>query len=81
MKAKNTSATGSIAGLRVQEYWYDKGNQIVTGGEFRNKKPVMPGEVVAITIETPYNAKMNTNQYMFSHANGKIKLKQVAKIE
>lgn len=81
LKAKNASTTGSVAGLRVQEYWYDKAGELVTGGDFRNRKPLMPGEVITITIETPFNAKMNTNQYTFTHANGKIKLKTVPKIE
>ena len=73
IKVKNLSTTGSIAGLKVDEYWYDKGGDPVTGDTFRYKKPLMPGEVIEVTLRTPVNPKMDRNQYNFSHANGEIK--------
>lgn len=79
IKVKNPSATGSIAGLKVDEYWYDKGGDPVTGDTFRYRKPLMPGEVIEVTLRTPVNPKMDRNQYNFSHANGEIKAKSVPK--
>jgi hypothetical protein len=81
IKVKNLSATGSIAGLKVDEYWYDKAGNPVTGDTFRYRKPLMPGEVIEITLTTPVNPKMDRNSYDFSHANGTIKTKQMQKFE
>ena len=66
-------ANGPIAGLKVAEFWYDKAGNPVTGSEDRLKKPLPPGEIATLTLNTPYNAKMDRNSYQFSHANGKIK--------
>jgi hypothetical protein len=69
---KNLSA-GPIAGLKVEEFWYDKAGDPVTGSNFRNRALLQPGETLTVTLNTPYNAKMNANNYVFSHANGTIK--------
>ena len=66
-------ATGAIAGLKVDEFWYDKAGNPVTGDNYRHPRPLQPGEVITITLETPSNPAMNRNQYNFSHANGEIK--------
>ena len=66
-------AKGAIAGLKVDEFWYDKAGNPVTGDNYRHPRPLQPGEVITITLETPSNPAMNRNQYEFSHANGKIK--------
>lgn len=66
-------ATGSIAGFKVDEFWYDKAGDPVTGDSFRHPKPLQPGEIITVTLETPRNPKMNSNRYNFSHANGEIK--------
>lgn len=79
IKVKNLSATGSIAGLKVDEFWYDKAGDPVTGDSFRYRKPLLPGEVIEVTLRTPVNPKMDRNSYNFSHANGTIKTKQMAK--
>jgi hypothetical protein len=79
IKVKNLSTTGSIAGLKVDEYWYDKAGDPVSGDTFRYRKPLMPGEVIDVTLRTPYNPKMDRNSYNFSHANGEIKTKSVPK--
>lgn len=76
---KNTSTTGSIAGLKVSEYWYDKSGNPVSGDEFRYRKPLMPGEVIPIELRSPVNPKMDRSQYKFEQANGAVKPKQVAK--
>ena len=79
IKVKNLSTTGSIAGLKVDEYWYDKAGDPVSGDTFRYRKPLLPGEVIDVTLRTPHNPKMDRNSYNFSHANGTIKTKQMPK--
>ncbi len=66
-------ASGPIAGLKVDEFWYDKAGNPVTGDSYRHRMPLMPGEVITITLETPRVAAMARNQYNFTHANGDIK--------
>jgi hypothetical protein len=75
IKVKNLSATGSIAGLKVEEFWYDKDGNPVTGSKFRLQKPLQPLEVAELKLETPKDPKMNRNSYTFTHANGKIRTK------
>src|SRR5687768_8042316 len=77
IKIKNLSTAGSIAGLKVDEYWYDKAGDPVSGDTFRYRKPLLPGEVIEVTLRTPINPKMDRNQYNFSHANGDIKTKRM----
>jgi len=73
MKVKNLSK-GAIAGLKIDEFWYDKDGNPVTGSQpFRWKKPLQPGEVIEVVLKSPVNKAMNRNQYKFEHANGKIK--------
>jgi len=81
VKLKNNSPTGSIAGLKVIQYWWDKANspQPVMSANQRLKKPLQPGEEATITLECPLDAKMYRDSYQFEHANGKIKIKQVKK--
>jgi hypothetical protein len=64
---------GSIAGLRIEEFWYDRAGDPVTGDDFRHLKPLQPGEIITVTLETPRNPRMDRNSYKFSHANGEIK--------
>ena len=70
IKVKNKSL-GSIAGLKLDEYWYNKGGNVVTGDSKRMMKPIMPNEIVTIELHTPKDPKMDRNSYQFSHANGK----------
>lgn len=79
IKVKNLSTTGSIAGLKLDEFWYDKAGNPVTGDTYRHRKPLMPEEVIEITLRTPVDPKMHQNQYNFSHANGPIKAKTMPK--
>lgn len=79
IQVKNLS-TGSIAGLKVDEFWYDKAGDPVTGDTFRHPRPLQPGEMITVTLETPRNPKMDRNQYNFSHANGTIKAQLVPKL-
>ncbi len=71
MQVKNM-ADGSIAGLMVDEFWYDSAGNAVTGANFRHPTPLQPGEEITITLETPRNPAMDRNQYSFTHANGDI---------
>jgi hypothetical protein len=80
IKVKNLS-TGAIIGLKVEEFWYDKANNPVTGGRDRMKKPLLPGDIATLELHTPKNPAMFRNMYTFTHQNGKIKTVNKAKIE
>jgi len=73
IKVKNMSS-GAIAGLKVDEFWYDKDGNPVSGSQpFRYRKPLQPGEIIEVTLRVPINKQMNRNSYKFEHANGTIK--------
>ena len=75
MKVKNLSK-GAIAGLKIDEFWYDKDGNPISGSQpFRYRKPLQPGEIIEVTLKVPVIDAMKTgrNQYKFEHANGKIK--------
>ena len=79
LQVKNIS-TGPLLRLAIDETWYDKGGGLVTGGKGVVNR-LEPGEVQTVKIETPYNAKMQANQYMFSHANGTVKTHAVKSLD
>jgi hypothetical protein len=79
-KIKNLS-TGAIAGLRVDEFWYDKAGNMLPGDSQRVRQPIQPGEVVTVELRTPKSPNMDRNNYQFSHANGTIKPKVLTKLE
>lgn len=79
LKVKNVM-DGSIAGLKIDDSWYDKKGDPVTGSQCRYTKPLRPGEVLEITLKTPANKQMDRNQYLFSQANGAIKPTTVPKL-
>ena len=79
-KVKNLS-NGAIAGLKIEEFWYDKNNSPLPADAQRLPKPLMPGEVATIELHTPKNPAMQRNSYKFSHANGTVKTKLLAKID
>lgn len=76
MKVKNMSS-GAIAGLKADEFWFDKAGNPVGGDTFRYRKPLQPQEVITIEFRTPRDARMVNNNYQFSHANGTIKASSV----
>ena len=80
IKVKNMSAA-PIARLTVAETWYDAKGGVVTGGRASINGLLQPGEVGTLKIETPFNAGMKSNNWNFSHANGEVKAKKVAKID
>jgi hypothetical protein len=75
---KNMS-TGPIARLTIEEYWWDKNNNPVSGDKQFLRKPLMPGEIGTIVLHTPKNPNMSRNSYKFSHQNGDVKPKVVPK--
>ena len=79
-KLKNTSKQ-SVAGLKIEEYWYDKGGNPSPGATRVFNQPVAPGAVVNVELKTPRTENMEKNNYIFTHANGKVKATVVAKIE
>jgi hypothetical protein len=79
MRVKNLSQA-PIARLTVAETWFDKSNNIVAGGQGSLDKMLDPGAVETLTIQTPWNAKMNGNGWAFTHANGTVKPRKVASI-
>ena len=80
IQVKNLAA-GAIAGLKVDEFWYDKAGEPVTGAQpFRYRKALMPGEVIDVVLKVPTNPKMDRNQYKFEHSNGTIKTKLLPKL-
>ena len=72
-------ATGPIALLKVDEYWYDKGGKMVSTDTQRHRQPFLPGEVIEMTTRAPALPGAARNQASFSHANGKVTVKRVTK--
>jgi hypothetical protein len=80
MRVQNATKA-PIAGLRIDEFWYDKDGQPVTGSKtFRHPRPLQPGEVIDVKLEVPRHPQMVNNSYKFEHANGKIKPTAKAKL-
>jgi len=79
-QVKNMS-TAPIARLTIEEFWWDKQRNPVTGDKQFLKKPLAPGEVATLVLSTPSKPNMDTNNYKFSHQNGDIKPKAVTKFE
>jgi len=80
MTIKNTSP-GPLAGFRLEESWSSKDGNLAGGDVYRHPRPFMPGEVIQVTLTTPYNTRMQSNSYNFIHANGNVKPRSVAKID
>src|SRR3990170_2133336 len=74
-QVKNMSATNSIVGLQISEFWYDKaGNPLQgTGDRQRLRTPLQPLDVATITLKSPKVAGMTTPQYKFEQNNGTVK--------
>lgn len=80
LSIKNMS-NAPVVGLKVDEFWYDKGGNTLPADSQRLRKPLQPGEVVEITLNTPSNKAMFSNKYNFSHSNGDVKVTQVASFD
>jgi hypothetical protein len=79
-QVKNMSSA-PIARLTIEEFWWDKARNPVSGDKQFLKKPLAPGEVGTIVLRTPKMPNMDTNNYKFSHQNGEVKPKKVQKFE
>jgi len=80
IKVKNLSK-GPINGLKVNEYWFDKAGNSFPGGTVQLRQPIPVGGVKTLILKTPRTDKMETNSYQFTHANGTVNAKLMAKIE
>jgi hypothetical protein len=80
MRVKNLSS-GPIGRLKVEETWFDKGQNPVATSQGVLDKMLEPGAVETLTIQTPWSAKMNGNSWQFSHANGTVRPHKVAKLD
>ena len=80
IKVRNQSLA-PIARLEVDETWYDKSGGIVAGGRGLVNGLLQPGEIQTLSIETPYNSKMSSNNWNFKHANGTVKVAKVKTLE
>lgn len=80
IKVKNSSAN-PIARLEVSETWYDAAGTVIAGGRGVINGLLQPGEIQTITIDTPYSAKMKSNNWNFKHANGTVKPTKVKSLD
>jgi len=80
MTVKNTSP-GPLAGFRLEENWADATGNLAGGDIYRHPRPFMPGEIINVTLTTPFSPRMKNNSYNFIQANGNVKPRKVAKIE
>ena len=65
----------------VAETWYDSAGAIIAGGRGVINGLLQPGEIQTITIETPYSAKMKSNNWNFTHAHGTVKPTKVKSLD
>ena len=79
LKLKNMSPL-AVSLLKVDEYWYQDG-KVVTGDSQAYRKPFLPGEIIEITMKSPFKPNLATNQWQFSHSGGEVKVKKVKKFE
>lgn len=77
-KVKNVS-NGPIAGLRVDEFWYDHKLVSISGDTQRVRAPIAPGEIIEVTTKSPVKPDFYKSQMLFTHANGKVNAKGVRK--
>ena len=74
-------AENAIAGFQVDEFWFDRDGNTVTGDRFRLREPFLPGQVIDIELRVPRNSAMDRSNYEFSHQNGDIEANLLDEIE
>ena len=79
-RVKNMS-TQPIARLTIESIYYEKGGAVIAGGKGYVNGLLQPGEVQTVKVETPFNPKMNSSNYKFTHANGSVTPKKVDKMD
>jgi hypothetical protein len=77
-KIKNVSS-GPIAGLRLDEFWFDHKLQQVSADVERVRTPIAPGEVIEVTTRSPVKPDLYRSTTTYNHANGKVQAKGVKK--
>ena len=77
-KVKNVS-NAPIAGLRIDEFWYNQKLEQVTGDTQRVRTPIAAGEVVEVTTRSPMRPGLYRSTLILTHANGKVTAKGVKK--
>ena len=65
-------STGALAGFKVDEFWYDRDGETVTGDSYRMRRPFLVDEVIEVELRVPRNSRMDRSNYEFSHQNGVI---------
>ena len=65
-------ANNALAGFQVDEFWFDRDGNTVTGDRVRFREPILPGETVTIELRVPRNSAMDSSNYEFTHQNGDI---------
>ena len=66
-----------IAGLTVEDLWYDNDRNTVSGDTYRHPTPLPPNEPITVTLRVPRVPGMVDNQYQFAHANGEVVVVQM----
>jgi hypothetical protein len=74
-------ASQPIARLTVEAIYYDKAGTVIANGKGYINGLLPAGKVETVKVETPFNPKMNSSNYKFTHANGSVTPKRVDKIE
>jgi hypothetical protein len=69
-----------IARLVITQTWFDKSNNVVGGGKGEIAGLFQPGDVKTIKIEAEAKPSFNGDGFNFTHANGTVKAKLVAKV-
>ena len=80
IEVKNIS-NQPIARLTVEAIYYDKAGTVIANGRGFINGLLPAGKVETVTVETPFNPKMNSSNYKFTHANGSVTPKRVDKID
>jgi hypothetical protein len=80
LMVKNTEAA-PIAGLQIDEFWYDSNGTPMGATTYRHPRPLQAGEVIAVTLKTNRVKKLTRNKVGFTHAHGTIKQTIVAKLD
>ncbi len=70
-RIKNIS-TGALAGFKVDEFWYDRNGDTVTGDSHRMRRPFLVDEIIEVILRVPQNSRMVNSNYEFSHQNGVV---------
>ena len=82
-KVKNPSATLAIAGLKISEFWYDKGGTVIMSDDYRHRGAVLPNQIIDVELRVPSSPQLASasSQYKFEQVNGAVRPKVVPKVE